>query len=110
MEVLLDQVIESDGIREWFEKAPEVGDPDALFLALRLQEKVSSKGSVFGMLLPYPFSANAFFSREHLSLLLPCFKVLLDHSERRHILKIFLQFYNVKFNNKCLSSAITMIL
>ncbi|CAA6658932.1 unnamed protein product [Spirodela intermedia] len=59
VEVLLDQVIKSDGLREWFEKAPE---------------KVRSRGSVFGKLLPYPFSANVFFSREHLSLLLPCFK------------------------------------
>ena len=72
----MEHIIAHDGLHEWFDKALEVGDPDVLFLALKLQEKSASRELGFGKLLPHPFSANAFFSREHLSLLLPCFKVL----------------------------------
>ncbi|MQL80121.1 hypothetical protein Taro_012548 [Colocasia esculenta] len=81
---LSNQIIENDGMHEWFEKAHEVGDPDALLLALKLQERVSLDCSMFGKLLPHPFSTNAFFTREHLALLLPCFK--LKYSAMKNIL------------------------
>ncbi|EHA8589761.1 rDNA transcriptional regulator pol5 [Cocos nucifera] len=73
VEALLRQVLKAPGMHEWFEKAAEVGDPDALFLALKLQERVHDS-EVLGKLLPYPFSHDNFFTRDHLLYLAPCFK------------------------------------
>ncbi|XP_008811975.2 rDNA transcriptional regulator pol5-like [Phoenix dactylifera] len=73
VEALLSQVLKAPGMHEWFEKAAEVGDPDALFLALKLQQRVHDS-EVFGKLLPYPFSHDNFCTRDHLLYLAPCFK------------------------------------
>lgn len=69
-------VLEAPGIREWFEAATEVGNPDALLLALKLREKISADCPILDKLLPNPFNASRFFSVDHLSSLVNCLKVL----------------------------------
>ncbi|KAJ4964300.1 hypothetical protein NE237_024239 [Protea cynaroides] len=73
-EALLSHVLEAPGINEWFEGAAELGNPDALLLALKLREKVSVDNKKFYKLLPYPFSPNKLFTTDHLSSLTTCFK------------------------------------
>lgn len=75
LEALLNHVIEAPGLCEWFETAAEVGNPDALLLALKVQEKISGDGLMFGKLLPTPFSSSQLFSADHLSSLSNCLKV-----------------------------------
>ncbi|CAK9136946.1 unnamed protein product [Ilex paraguariensis] len=74
VEALLNQVLEAPGLQEWFEGATEVGNPDALFLALKMREKISVDSRVFGKLLPYPYCSNGLFSADHLSSLANCLK------------------------------------
>ncbi|XP_043711962.1 rDNA transcriptional regulator pol5-like [Telopea speciosissima] len=73
-EALLSHVLEAPGINEWFVGAVEVGNPDALLLALKLREQISVDNKKFYKLLPYPFSANKLFTTDHLSSLTTCFK------------------------------------
>lgn len=73
-ESVLNHVLEAPGIREWFEAATEVGNPDALLLALKLREKISADCSIFAKLLPNPFNPSRFFSVDHLSSLANCLK------------------------------------
>lgn len=73
-EALLEQVLEAPGLQKWFEGATEVGNPDALLLALKLQEKVSANKYYFGKLLPTPYSPAGFFSALHLSSIANCLK------------------------------------
>lgn len=74
IEALLHHVLEAPGMHEWFQKATDVGNPDALLLSLKLREKIPGDAEVFQNLLPYPFSTNKMFSFGHLSSLIPCFK------------------------------------
>ncbi|PIA51903.1 hypothetical protein AQUCO_01000044v1 [Aquilegia coerulea] len=74
VEALLNQVLEAPGMHEWFQKATEVGNPDALLLALKMREKISGDTETFRTLLPYPFSPNKMFASDHLSTLISCFK------------------------------------
>ncbi|KAF4381449.1 hypothetical protein G4B88_029804 [Cannabis sativa] len=73
-EAVLKHVLEAPGLSEWFAGATEVGNPDALLLALKLHEKTSADSAMFGKLLPNPFCANELFSADHLSLLATCLK------------------------------------
>lgn len=74
VEVLLNHVLEAPGLKEWFESATEVGNPDALLLALTIREKTGVDNKDFGKLLPFPYSPCRLFSVEHLSLLSSCLK------------------------------------
>ncbi|KAJ6845448.1 DNA polymerase V-like isoform X1 [Iris pallida] len=74
LEALPNHVLEALGKHDWFQKASNNGDPDLLFLALKLQERVSIGSEYCGKLLPYPFSFDSLFSREHLLYLVPCLK------------------------------------
>ncbi|CAJ1961392.1 unnamed protein product [Sphenostylis stenocarpa] len=67
VEAVVNHILESPGLHEWFEAATEVGNPDALLLALKVREKISIDSSLFGKLLPNPFSSGQFFSADHLS-------------------------------------------
>ncbi|KAI3931159.1 hypothetical protein MKX01_029349 [Papaver californicum] len=71
---LSSHVVEAPGMMEWFKDALEVGNPEALLLALKLQEKISSDSDTFGGLLPQPFSPNKMFTTDHLNSLVSCFK------------------------------------
>lgn len=71
-----EHIIEAPGLREWFEKAPEVGNPDALLLALKMRVKISIDNEVFGKLLPNPYSSSKLFSASHLSTISNCLKVV----------------------------------
>ncbi|KAL6629791.1 hypothetical protein ACP70R_029556 [Stipagrostis hirtigluma subsp. patula] len=73
-EAILSEVLEAPGVQDWFNRAADVGDPDALFLALKLQERTNVQKEIFGRLLPYPFSPDNFFAREHLLSIAACFK------------------------------------
>ncbi|KAJ8764735.1 hypothetical protein K2173_009123 [Erythroxylum novogranatense] len=73
-EALVSHVLEAQHLREWFEGAADVGNPDALLLALKIREKVSVDSLMFGNILPYPFSHRRLFSPDHLSSLASCFK------------------------------------
>ncbi|BBH09251.1 DNA polymerase V family [Prunus dulcis] len=73
-EALLNQVLEAPGLHEWLEGAIEVGNPDALLLALKIREKVSADSARFGRLLPDPFTPNKLFAADHLSSLANCLK------------------------------------
>lgn len=75
-DVILNEVLKTTALHDLFERAAEVGDPDALYLALKMQEKIQVDGIVFGKLLPCPFSAESFFSRDYLLYIANCFKVL----------------------------------
>ncbi|XP_077234059.1 DNA polymerase V family [Tasmannia lanceolata] len=73
-EGLLGQVLGAQGIHEWFQSATQIGNPDALFLALKIREKISIDHGSLCKLLPHPFSPNNLFTADHLSSLIPCFK------------------------------------
>lgn len=73
-EAILSEVLESPVVQDWFNRAANVGDPDALFLALKLQERTNVQREIFGKLLPYPFSPGNFFTGEHLLSIAACFK------------------------------------
>lgn len=74
VEVSLNHILEAPGLKEWFESATEVGNPDALLLALTIREKTGVDNKDFGKLLPSPYSPGRLFSVEHLSLLSNCLK------------------------------------
>ncbi|KAK4378537.1 hypothetical protein RND71_000399 [Anisodus tanguticus] len=74
VEVSSNHVLEAPGLKEWFEGATEVGNPDALLLALTIREKTGVDNKVFGKLLPFPYSPSRLFTVEHLSLLSNCLK------------------------------------
>ncbi|KAF5953126.1 hypothetical protein HYC85_011070 [Camellia sinensis] len=74
VKALLNQVIEAPGLQEWFKGAIEVGNPDALLLALRVRERISVDRKVFGKLLPDPYSPSGLFSADHLSSISNCLK------------------------------------
>jgi len=84
-EAILSEVLEAPGVQDWFNRAADMGDPDALFLALKLQERTSVQKEIFGKLLPYPFNPDNFFVEHHLKSIAACFKVLFlvynDHEE-----------------------------
>ncbi|KAF8677092.1 hypothetical protein HU200_046555 [Digitaria exilis] len=73
-EAVLSEVLESPGIQDWFNRADDIGDPDALFLALKLQERTNVQKEIFGKLLPYPFTPDNFFAEQHLKSIASCFK------------------------------------
>ncbi|KAJ0047078.1 hypothetical protein Pint_04012 [Pistacia integerrima] len=73
-DALLSHVLQAPGLHEWFEGANEVGNPDALLLALRIQEKIYVNSKIFGKLLPTPFSSSKLFAADHLSSLVNCLK------------------------------------
>ncbi|KAL1564588.1 DNA-directed DNA polymerase [Salvia divinorum] len=72
-EALLKHLLEAPGLQEWFEGATEAGNPDALLLALKMQEKVSIDHR-FSKLLPSPFSKSALFASDYLSTIASCLK------------------------------------
>ncbi|CAL9079455.1 unnamed protein product [Musa textilis] len=74
LQALPTEVLKASGVHDWFKRAAEVGDPDALYLALKLQEKIQVDDEVFGKLLPHPFTSENFFGRDHLLYLAECFK------------------------------------
>ncbi|XP_071736935.1 uncharacterized protein [Rutidosis leptorrhynchoides] len=74
VEVVINQVLESPSLREWFESAIESANPDALLLAIKLREKVATDNKSFGNLLPDPYSPNSLFSAIHLSSIANCLK------------------------------------
>ena len=76
MEILLNHVLETPGLQEWFKGANEIGNVDALHLALKMREKISVNSKVFGKLLPDPYSPSGFLSADHLSSLANCLKVI----------------------------------
>lgn len=80
---MVSHVLEAPGLQEWFEAATEVGNPDALFLALKVREKIAIDSSLFGKLLPNPFSSSQLFSADHLSSISNCLKVYYIHSSMR---------------------------
>ncbi|KAJ0103191.1 hypothetical protein Patl1_04068 [Pistacia atlantica] len=73
-DALLSHVLQAPGLHEWFEGANEVGNPDALLLALRIQEKISVNSKIFGELLPTPFGSSKLFAADHLSSPVNCLK------------------------------------
>lgn len=79
LEAVTNHVLDVPGIKECFQKAAKIGDPDSLVLALKLWERVPMESEVFGELLPSPFSPDNFFTGDNLSKLMPCFKVIFHH-------------------------------
>lgn len=73
-EALLNHVLEAPGLHEWFEGSTEVGNPDALLLALKLREKIAVDSPIFNKLLLSPFIASNLFTAAHLSSLANCLK------------------------------------
>ncbi|KAJ8452922.1 hypothetical protein Cgig2_014685 [Carnegiea gigantea] len=72
-EAVINHVLEAPGIHEWFDVATNgSGNPDALLLALKIREKVSTDIAIFGKLLPSPFSPGRFFTADHLASLAAC--------------------------------------
>uniref|UniRef100_A0A7N0TMV7 DNA polymerase V n=1 Tax=Kalanchoe fedtschenkoi TaxID=63787 RepID=A0A7N0TMV7_KALFE len=74
VQAVVDHVVEAERLREWFDGAPEAGNPDALLLALKLRERIDVDSQAFGRLLPHPFSSAALFSGSHLPALVHCLK------------------------------------
>lgn len=73
-EILLDQVLEAPGVQDWFVSATEIGNPDALLLALKMREKIGTDHKAFGKLLPSDYSPSKLFADDHLSSLTNCLK------------------------------------
>ncbi|KAG8069689.1 hypothetical protein GUJ93_ZPchr0006g42538 [Zizania palustris] len=73
-EAILSEVLEAPSVQDWFNTAADAGDPDALYLALKLQERTNAQKEIFGKLLPYPFSPEFFFAEKHLLSIAACFK------------------------------------
>ncbi|KDP35949.1 hypothetical protein JCGZ_09921 [Jatropha curcas] len=73
-EAVLNHVLETPSLREWFDGAKVIGNPDSLLLALKIREKISVDSMAFGTILPYPFSPSRLFSSDHLSSLVNRFK------------------------------------
>ncbi|KAL6545842.1 hypothetical protein OROGR_009716 [Orobanche gracilis] len=73
VEAVLHHVLEAPGLQEWFEGATAVGNPDALLLALRVQEKIGVDFKC-GKLLPSPYSKSSLFTAKHLSVIGNCLK------------------------------------
>ncbi|KAJ4716026.1 DNA polymerase V [Melia azedarach] len=73
-DAVVGHVLGAPGLHEWFEGAGEVGNPDALLLALRIRERVSVDSKMFGKLLPTAFSHGKLFAADHLSSLVNCLK------------------------------------
>lgn len=73
-EAVMSHILDSSGLREWFEGAIIAGNPDALLLALKIQQKIATDSAVFGNLLPHPFSSSRFFTVDHLTLIANCLK------------------------------------
>lgn len=74
-EALVDHILEAPGILQWFQEAIDVGNPDALLLALKIREKTSIDSTSLSKLLPNPFSPTKLFSAEYLSSIDNCLKV-----------------------------------
>ncbi|KAE8687709.1 transcription factor GTE7-like [Hibiscus syriacus] len=72
-EALLGHILEASGVPQWFEEAVDVGNPDALLLALKINEKTPID-SKFSKLLPHPFSPSKLFSADYLSSITNCLK------------------------------------
>nr|CAD1824327.1 unnamed protein product [Ananas comosus var. bracteatus] len=107
-EALPTEVLKAPGMHEWFENASEVGDPDALFLALKLQERLNTDSEMFGKLLPAPFSPDKFFTRDHLLSIAPCFKESIFCLPRLHSLWPFGDKYansRNSFSTRCFCAA-----
>ena len=77
-EAVVNHVLDAPGLREWFEGAAGVGNPDALLLALKIRQKIATDVILFGNLLPHPFSASRFFTVDQLTLVTNCLKVNLS--------------------------------
>ncbi|CAL2258612.1 unnamed protein product [Prunus armeniaca] len=77
------EVLLNHGLHECFEGAIEVGNPDALLLALKIREKVSADSARFGKLLPDLFSPNKLFAAHHLASLPNCLKEELTFCQPR---------------------------
>ncbi|KQJ96305.1 hypothetical protein BRADI_3g22365v3 [Brachypodium distachyon] len=52
-EAILSEAVESHPVQDWFNTTAGVGDPDALFLALKFQEINNVQRDIFWKLLPY---------------------------------------------------------
>ncbi|CAA2961325.1 DNA polymerase V-like [Olea europaea subsp. europaea] len=74
VEALLNHVLEAPGVQEWFEGATEVGNPDALLLAIKIQEKIGADVKAFSKVLPSPYNQRKLFSADHLSAISNCLK------------------------------------
>jgi DNA polymerase phi len=88
-EAIISEVLEAPVVQDWFTGAAAAGDPDALFLALKLQERTNIQKEIFESLLPYPFSPDTFFTKEHLQSMAACFKVFLFEGLQGMFLKLF---------------------
>ncbi|XP_021717215.1 myb-binding protein 1A-like protein [Chenopodium quinoa] len=73
-EAVVNHILVAPELREWFEGATSVGNPDALLLAIKIQQKIASDSTVFGNLLPHPFSPSRFFTVDHLTSVANCLK------------------------------------
>ncbi|KAL2936701.1 rDNA transcriptional regulator pol5 [Bienertia sinuspersici] len=73
-EAVMNHILDAPGLREWFERATGVGNPDALLLAIKLQQKIATSSTVFFNLLPNPFSPSRFFTVNHLNSVANCLK------------------------------------
>lgn len=79
IEALSNHVLEAPGVQEWFEGATEVGNPDALLLAFKIQEKIGADAKAFSKLLPSPYNQSKLFSADHMSAISNCLKVILTY-------------------------------
>ncbi|XVF44901.1 hypothetical protein PTKIN_Ptkin02bG0160600 [Pterospermum kingtungense] len=73
-EALLDHILEAPGIPQWFQEATDVGNSDALLLALKIREKTFIDSTSLNKLLPNPFSPSKLFSADYLSSIDNCLK------------------------------------
>ncbi|XP_050209796.1 uncharacterized protein LOC126660371 [Mercurialis annua] len=73
-EAVKEHILQNSTLSKWFEEAMNIGNPDALLLALKLQEKISDDSPMFGDLLPQPFSPSRFFASDNLASIAHCLK------------------------------------
>jgi DNA polymerase phi len=88
-EAIISEVLEAPVVQDWFTGAAAAGDPDALFLALKLQERTNIQKEIFGSLLPYPFSPDTFFHKRTSSINRCLFQGILIRRFTRNVFKTF---------------------
>lgn len=72
--VLLNSILEAPLLKDWLQKVPESGNPDALLLALKLHDKLPSEIRNLCKILSHVSNPSDLFTPEHMLRLVPALK------------------------------------
>lgn len=72
--VLLTGILEAPLLKDWLQKVPESGNPEALLLTLKLHDKLPSEMRNLCKMISHAFNPSDLFTPEHMLLLVPALK------------------------------------